>query len=116
VFLLTDGRRFLLERRPPIGIWGGLLALPEGTGESAESFAQRHGCDLLGTRSLPPLTHVFTHFRLTLDVLRCDVDVFGQGAAEPILEWLPLEEVAAAALPAPIRKLLQSAMNPTTGS
>jgi A/G-specific adenine glycosylase len=106
--LLTDGRRVLLERRPPSGIWGGLLALPERVGESADTFALRHGCRLLSTRSLPPITHAFTHFRLTIDVLRCDAEVFGQSATEPTWEWLPFEDVAAAALPAPIKKLLLS--------
>ena len=31
VSIFFDGSSVLLERRPPTGIWGGLLALPEGT-------------------------------------------------------------------------------------
>ncbi|MBK8524572.1 MAG: hypothetical protein IPL58_10970 [Betaproteobacteria bacterium] len=34
VTIFTDGERILLERRPEAGIWGGLLAPPEGTPEA----------------------------------------------------------------------------------
>jgi A/G-specific adenine glycosylase len=108
VLLLTDGRRVLLERLPPSGIWGGLLSLPAGIGESADAFAGRQGCRILGRSTLPPIRHVFTHFRLTITVLRCDVEVFGLAAGETRWEWLPLADVSAAALPTPIRKLLLS--------
>jgi A/G-specific adenine glycosylase len=108
VLLLTDGRRVLLERLPPSGIWGGLLSLPVVVGESADDFARRQGCRILGRSTLAPIRHVFTHFRLTISVLRCDVEVVGLMAGEARWEWLPLEDVAAAALPTPIRKLLLS--------
>ena len=106
LLLFCDGRRVLLERRPPSGIWGGLLSLPEWSGESAERFAENQGCRLVDTQSLPPVTHAFTHFRLTIDVLLCKVEIAGLRAMEVRWQWLPLENVAAAALPMPIKKLL----------
>lgn len=109
VLLLDDGQRVLLERRPPSGIWGGLLTLPEAIGESPESFAQRQGCRLLGTQALPPVRHAFTHFRLTIHALRCEVASNCCQVGEGGCEWLPRERVASAALPTPIRKLLLSA-------
>lgn len=109
MLLLIDGQRVLLERRPPSGIWGGLLSLPELPGESAESFVLRQGCRLLCKQALPPVRHAFTHFRLNIAVLRCDVEVISLLAGETRWEWLPLENVAGAALPTPIRKLLLSA-------
>ena len=108
VLLLSDGRRVLLERRPPLGIWGGLLSLPALVGESAEGFARQHGCRLLRTETLLPVSHTFTHFRLTIDVLHADVEIIGPSAMEAAWEWLPFENVASAALPAPIKKLLLS--------
>ena len=93
LLLLTDGRRVLLERRPPIGIWGGLLSLPEVAGGSTEAFAQRHGCQLLATRELAPITHGFTHFRLTMHVVHCQVEVSGQQANELGGQWLAGESV-----------------------
>lgn len=109
LWLLSDGHRALLQRRPPNGIWGGLLSLPEATGESVESFARRQGCRSLGTQALPPITHLFTHFRLIIQVLRCDVEMRGRPAFEAGWEWLALEHVHRAALPTPIRRVLRSA-------
>lgn len=109
VLLLDDGQRVLLERRPPTGIWCGLLTLPEFIGESPETFAQRRGCRLLGTQALPTVRHAFTHFRLTIHALRCDVATSSCPVSESGWEWLPRERVASAALPTPIRKLLLSA-------
>jgi A/G-specific adenine glycosylase len=40
---------------------------------------------------LPPIRHAFTHFRLTIDVLRCEVEVIGRDAREAGWQWLPLE-------------------------
>jgi A/G-specific adenine glycosylase len=109
VLLLTDGQRVLLERRPPSGIWGGLLALPEVEASAAETFALRHGCRLLDTWSMTPLKHSFTHFRLTIHALYGSVEAAARCATAPGWEWLDLQEVENAALPTPIRKLLRLA-------
>ncbi len=108
MLLLSDGQRVLLERRPPTGIWGGLLALPEVEATAAETFAQRRGCRLLATQPLPPLQHSFTHFRLTIHTLHCQVTVTAQGVAEPLWEWLNLEAIDSAALPTPVRAILRN--------
>ena len=112
VIMLTDGRQVLLERRPASGIWGGLLSLPELAAGSAEALAQRNGCRLLATTELPAIDHRFTHFRLTLAVLRADVQPIGHAACEDRWQWLPLERIAEAALPTPIRRLLLSLRPP----
>lgn len=107
VLLLTDGRRILLERRPPSGIWGGLLTLPEVETGDAQAFALRHGCRILDTQTLPPVKHTFTHFRLTIRPLLCLLDAGPRSAAEPGWEWLPQGDIRTAALPTPIRALLK---------
>jgi A/G-specific adenine glycosylase len=109
MLLLTDGRRVLLERRPPSGIWGGLLALPEIEPGAAENFARRHGCPVLDTQALAPLRHSFTHFRLTIETLCCVVEAAPRRLTEPGWEWLDLQALETAALPTPIRKLLRLA-------
>jgi A/G-specific adenine glycosylase len=111
VLLLSDGPRVLLERRPPSGIWGGLLALPEVALDAAESFARRHGCRILDTQTLAPLRHSFTHFRLTIHALHCTAQSTNRQAAEPGWEWLELCDVEGAALPTPVRKLLRLLAN-----
>ncbi len=112
VIVLTDGRQVLLERRPASGIWGGLLSLPELAGGSVEALAQRNGCRLLVTSELPSIRHRFTHFRLALAVVRADVEIIARSAGEHRWQWLPLERVGEAALPAPIKRLLLSLRPP----
>ena len=58
----------LLERRPPAGIWGGLLSFPE---LPVDEDGQRWCQELTGNRlrhlgSLPSRHHDFTHFRLII--------------------------------------------------
>jgi A/G-specific adenine glycosylase len=105
VTVFTDGERILLERRPETGIWGGLLALPEGTPE-----ALAPGLGLLpgASEALPELKHTFTHFRLTLRPIRCTVKASHHTAEDSArgMLWLDREQLRTAALPAPIRKLL----------
>lgn len=61
----------LLERRPPTGIWGGLWTFPQfDAREDAIAWMERHtGDSSLATRTLPPYSHSFTHFDLTLQPL-----------------------------------------------
>ena len=111
MLLLTDGHRILLERRPPAGIWGGLLALPECSFSSTENFAQHHGCRLLETQKLPTVRHTFSHFRLLIQPLLCRVESMGNMTNEPGWEWLEKTHISSAALPAPIRRLLEETLH-----
>jgi len=101
--LISDGQRLLLERRPPNGIWGGLLVPPEG--EPAAVLA-RLGLELTGQWELAALKHAFTHFRLTLRPVLCEVRA-NPGLAEAGLEWVDLAQAAEAGVPTPIRKLIR---------
>jgi len=101
--LISDGQRLLLERRPPSGLWGGLLVPPEG--EPADVLT-RLGLQVTGQRELAPFKHVFTHFRLTLQPVLCEVAT-SQACAEPGLEWVEIAKAADAGVPTPIRKLIR---------
>lgn len=101
--LLTDGQRLLLERRPPVGLWGGLLVPPEG--EPAE-VAARFGLALGDVIALPSLKHAFTHFRLTLMPVLCRINP-GFQAADSVLEWVEIQRAADAGVPTPIKKLIR---------
>lgn len=100
--LFCDGARLLLERRPPAGLWGGLLVPPEGR---AEEVAGRLGLTIREQRPLPALKHTFTHFRLTLRPTLCLVEP-APGLGEAGREWLELGRAADAGVPTPIRKLI----------
>jgi A/G-specific adenine glycosylase len=114
LLVLQAGNRVLLEMRPPAGIWGGLLSLPElPEGDDAAVYcAQRLGVRLGAVSPAPTFTHSFSHFRLHIQPLLCAVDVLPQ-VTESNLRWIATADLAQAALPAPIRKILnQVSVNP----
>ena len=76
--------------------------------QRVKSVVEAVGGTLRSTQALPPIRHRFTHFRLTIAVLRGDVEATARPTGEDLWHWLPLEHVATAALPTPIRKLLLS--------
>ena len=110
----------LLERRPPSGIWGGLLALPEipdAGGDAVRWADERFGLTIAGAQTLAPLTHAFTHFVLELQPVLLQVapprgrprlHAAGDGA----LCWQPLAARADAALPTPVRRILDALAAP----
>ena len=107
LLVLRNRGRVLLEQRPPAGIWGGLLSLPElPAGKNPQRHArQRLASTIAHPAALPVVRHAFTHFRLDITPLLCEAD----GAAKKEGHvWLSLKKLADAPLPAPIRKILES--------
>ncbi|MDR2240569.1 MAG: A/G-specific adenine glycosylase [Zoogloeaceae bacterium] len=96
MLVLRQRGRVLLEQRPPHGIWGGLLSLPElPQGKLPHRYA--------AAVPLPVVRHAFTHFRLDITPLLCDLNA-GETAPEGV--WLSLKQLDTAPLPAPVRKIL----------
>jgi adenine-specific DNA glycosylase len=104
----------LLERRPPAGIWGGLLSLPQADDlQQAKDMAVHLGADWERMTRLAPVEHGFTHYHLTIMPVLLEL---GGGTArlarEAPYEWLTLIEAPEAGVPAPIRKLLSALQAP----
>jgi A/G-specific adenine glycosylase len=87
--VLRHAGAVLVERRPAPGIWGGLWCPPQLAGKRPR-----------GAKALAPIEHGFTHFRLRIKPLLCEVQERTAG------RWLRLEDAGAAALPAPVKSLL----------
>ncbi|MBV9931637.1 MAG: A/G-specific adenine glycosylase [Alphaproteobacteria bacterium] len=79
-WLEHDGR-VLLVRRPPKGLLGGMLALPEE--EPADADWSEAGA----------VEHVFTHFALTMRLLCAKTEAAGDGL------WHPIDRLGEAGLP-----------------
>jgi A/G-specific adenine glycosylase len=52
--------------------------------------------------------HGFTHFNLTISPQRVRVRALVPRAAEPTHQWLQLDAAKDAAIPAPVRRILES--------
>lgn len=96
-FVYVRAGEVLLERRPGAGLWGGLWAFPESRLYDAPP-----------PRKLAALEHGFTHFRLRAQPLLCVLRDAAPRAEAPGRRWLALAEAAAAAVPAPVRRVLRS--------
>lgn len=97
----------LLERRPPIGIWGSLWCPPLlddaklASGEWTQALLSDHATEL------EPLHHAFTHFDLELRPIRIQTTPAPVIAESDDRRWVTLSELHALGLPAPVRKLLE---------
>ncbi|MDE2311364.1 MAG: NUDIX domain-containing protein, partial [Betaproteobacteria bacterium] len=107
--LLLNGSDILLEKRPGSGIWGGLWCPPQVEGgENISAYCmQRFGVDAAQAMALPEFTHTFTHFKLHITPLLVQVTHKPGQMEEPGRVWLDMEDALRAAIPTPVRKLIE---------
>ena len=107
MLILRHANEVLLEKRATKGVWGGLWSFPEVAPEMVLSrYVQMHfGAQAERVTPLAPLVHTFTHFRLTIRALV--VWVSKPSAAHPGMLWIDQREAHGAALPTPVRRLLE---------
>jgi A/G-specific adenine glycosylase len=110
VLLIEHGGEILFERRPPLGIWGGLWSLPELALDEdvRDAVKSRFAAQVTVGEQLPPIAHGFTHFTLTLHPQRLSARRWPSRAETPATIWLAPADARGAALPAPIKKLLRA--------
>ncbi len=118
MLVVTDQDQVLLEQRPDAGIWGGLLSLPELNRLTDEESVPAEAFDATAARAiapfgelascerLHPFSHVFTHFKLHVTPYRIRLAHRRQLAGQLKHLWYPVERLADAPLPAPVKKLL----------
>ncbi len=105
VWWIERAGEVLLVRRPANGLLGGMRALPGGEWIETGVTPATAGVtgDTLGT-----ITHVFTHFRLTLTVIA--VDAKSGCALELDGEWWPVDRISEAGLPTVFAKAAARAL------
>jgi len=107
--LLLHGNETLLEKRASHGIWGGLWCLPQlenGQG-MVEEYVSGCGMVVKERKDLSAFTHTFTHFKLHISPVLLKVESKPQRVQELGSVWMNVEEALNAAIPAPVRRLLQ---------
>jgi A/G-specific adenine glycosylase len=114
VFALEDRGRLLVRRRPERGLLGGMLELPGTpwrTGEDGgawplpEAASDHAPLEGPGWRLRGTVSHVFTHFRLELEVAH------GQARLERGAQTVPLDALDDAGLPTVMLKAARLAMS-----
>jgi A/G-specific adenine glycosylase len=107
--VLWRAGKVLLERRPSAGLWGGLWTFPELAGRAAQAGVRaRFGWAVAAPVKLAAVEHGFTHFRLRAQPLLCRIQGRIPPARGPGLAWFGLTEASTAAIPVPVRKVLES--------
>jgi len=106
--LLRHGSDILLEKRPGSGIWGGLWCPPQFDDmATAKTWCAQHGLATADCKQLAPFTHTFTHFRLHIEPLLLDINRRTHQIEQPGQLWMDANEALQAAIPAPVRILLE---------
>jgi A/G-specific adenine glycosylase len=100
-FVYLHAGKVLLERRPSSGIWGGLWCFPEHALMKGRVKSK-----------LEPIDHGFTHFKLRIQPL-----LYAVGPRETAGRlWVDVSEAPQAAVPAPVKNLLQDLQRIATRS
>jgi A/G-specific adenine glycosylase len=117
VALREDGA-VLLRERPLRGLLGGMLETPSSPWAEGEGTARSgtgHAPLKAEWKRLPGLVeHTFTHFHLELSVYRAEVGLDAEPKRAALPErcrWLKPRELAGAALPSVMRKVLALALS-----
>ena len=107
---IRAGQFVLLERRPPLGIWGGLWGLPEfPTPDAAVEWSQRELHSNADSREvLTPLHHAFTHFDLQIDPIRIECHADHRVMEPERYVWYNAAAPQRIGLPAPVKTLIDS--------
>ena len=107
LILIDRNGHVLLERRPPVGIWGGLWSLPAD--DDGLSIQQRLGLESHPLKPLTAMQHQLTHIQMTIQPLIGHTEP-GSGRVEctPDQRWFSQQEWPALGLPRPVRHLLET--------
>jgi A/G-specific adenine glycosylase len=105
--LLMHGNDILLEKRPGSGVWGGLWCPPQFEDEAAaREWFVRNGMEASKGERLEEFTHTFTHFKLHITPLKIQLAHKPLRAAQSGNVWLDVSEALGAAIPTPVRAML----------
>ena len=109
MLLIINNKEILLEKRPQTGIWAGMWSLPEIDMHeiATEVAASRLGLEVETAEPLPIVNHAFTHFKLAITPQPLHLIKQTPRAKQSNYIWLPIDEAISAAIPTPVRNILQ---------
>lgn len=106
--LLENSGKFLLEKRPPVGIWGGLWSFPEYDDKEELNFwcQKNYQCLIGSTQILPCFRHTFSHYHLDITPILVKVTKLLPTINDKEICWYESDK-AIGGLAAPIKRLLE---------
>jgi len=110
MLLVCHSQSVFLEKRPPVGIWGGLWSFPELEDESLiNSWCQKHIPNpVKNTKTLRGFRHTFSHFHLDITPIFIEtVGVRNVLMEENSTIWYKLADEKKLGFSAPVSKLLK---------
>jgi A/G-specific adenine glycosylase len=114
VLIAIRGDEVLLQERPPSGIWGGLVGLPQfDTLAALRRASRRIAPDAARAEPLAPHPHELTHISMILRPYRLQVSRRRKVISlEPSCQWVSTAAVSRIGMPVPHRRLLISYLRP----
>ncbi len=107
LILKNKENQVLLEKRPLIGIWGGLWNFPETSEEDIVQYcSQKFGLKIISKTEGPEFRHTFSHFHLDIKPIYLSVELDHWLVMESEFLWCHPSKIPQIGLAAPTQKLL----------
>ena len=108
LILVNQHGEVMLEKRPPMGIWGGLWSFPEIEilDDLTESAKSRFGVQLSASETWKTFRHTFSHYHLDIEPVKSFVNSQETDIADKQQSWFSIEKTQKLGIPAPAKKLL----------
>lgn len=110
LMIKNQHQQFLLEKRPPVGIWGGLWSFPECAVETdaAQWCRKNLNAEILSREEWSKFKHIFTHFDLTIYPVVLNVNYSSKQLMENTGKiWYKIADPLPGGVAAPMAKLLK---------
>lgn len=113
MLIIRMGDEVLLEKRPQKGIWAGLWSLPEisMTEIASEVAKEKFGLPTEPDETLAIIHHAFTHYKLAITPQPLQVTRTPKQKEMAGYLWINIDHAIGAALPTPVRNILQMLNN-----
>jgi len=117
LILKNPNNEVLLEKRPPVGIWGGLWSLPEYQSIKAITRALSTVLQTTSTtlQSHESVKHSFSHFHLEITPVSVELPSIPTSIMDGNSKaWYNVADIHSLGLAAPVKRLLHSILKEKT--
>lgn len=109
LILQNNKGEIFLEKRPPVGIWGGLWSLPEcPVNQDIKQWCEeKYFCKTKSHKTLQSFRHTFSHFHLDITPISIKINNWQPPMMDnDNLVWCDMDQLPNKGLAAPVKKLL----------